>query len=46
MEATYRRNLPENWRSIDSSLLDVLAVVKESGISWSGRREASSSSGS
>ena len=41
MEATYRRNLPENWRSIDSSLLDVLAVVKESGISlvWAPRGE-------
>jgi hypothetical protein len=41
VEATYRRNLPENWQSIDSSLLDVLAVVKESGISliWAPRSE-------
>jgi hypothetical protein len=40
-DATYRRNLPENLRSIDSSLLDVLAVVKESGISlvWAPRGE-------
>ena len=32
MEATYRRNLPENWQGIESSLPEVIDVVKESGI--------------
>ncbi len=41
MEATYRRNLPNNWQSIESSLLDVLALIKQSGISliWAPRGE-------
>jgi hypothetical protein len=39
--ATYRRNLPENWQEIDSSLHDVIDPVKESGISlvWAPRGE-------
>ncbi len=41
MESTYRRNLPDNWQDIDSSLLDVIEMVKESGMClvWAPRGE-------
>jgi hypothetical protein len=41
MHANYRRSLPDNWQSIESSLLDVIDTVKDSGISlvWAPRDE-------
>jgi hypothetical protein len=41
MEATYRRNLPDNWQSIEPSLIEVIDTVKDSGIClvWAPRDE-------
>jgi len=41
LEEAFRRNLPENWQDIDSSLLDVIEMIKQSGIClvWAPRGE-------
>jgi hypothetical protein len=41
MQVVYRTGLPDNWQSIDSSLLEIIDAVEDSGISlvWAPRDE-------
>jgi hypothetical protein len=41
MQVVYRRGLPDNWQTIDSSLLEIIDAIRDSGISlvWAPRDE-------